>query len=177
MNRSGGTFGEASADWDGRFMRLACEIAEWSKDRSRKVGCVIVGQKNEVRSVGYNGFPRGVDDSKAYRHERPMKYKWTEHAERNAIYNAARIGVSLDGCRMYLPWYPCMDCARAIVQSGISELICAPPDSNDPQWAQDFGEVPFLLEEAGVIVRRWAEHQRCESAELDVVKPLKVIQT
>src|SRR3954465_12147778 len=84
------------ADWDGRFMRMAGEIAGWSKDLSRKVGCVIVGPKNEIRAAGYNGFPRNTNDTRAYRHERPMKYKWTEHAERNAIYNAARVGIPLE---------------------------------------------------------------------------------
>jgi dCMP deaminase len=161
------TAGAAPADWDSRFMRLSREIANWSKDHSRKVGCVIVGPKNEIRSVGYNGFPRGVDDTKRYRHERPMKYKWTEHAERNAIYNAARIGASLEGCRMYLPWYPCMDCARAIVQSGINELICIRPDPEDPQWAQDFREVPFLLKEGSVTVRYWTDADAADAKSLD----------
>jgi len=146
---------KARADWDARFMQIAREIAGWSKDRSRKVGCVIAGPRNEIRSMGYNGFPRGVNDNEAYRHERPMKYKWTEHAERNAIYNAARVGIPLEGCRMYLPWYPCMDCARAIAQTGISELICVEPDLTDPQWGEDFAEVPLVLQESGVAVRFW----------------------
>jgi hypothetical protein len=84
---------------------------------STRVGCVIVGTHKEIRAIGYNGFPRGVDDDRDARHERPVKYKWTEHAERNAIYSSARAGISIDGCTMYLPWFPCMDCARAIVQS------------------------------------------------------------
>lgn len=139
-----------AADWDARFMGLAQHIGEWSKDGGRKVGCVIVGPRNEIRSTGYNGFPRGVNDYPDERHERPAKYRWTEHAERNAIYNAARVGIPLGGCRMYLPWFPCMDCARGIVQSGIAELICVRPDLSDPQWGDDFVEVPKLLEEGGV---------------------------
>ncbi len=145
-------------------MELALHIATWSKDRSRQVGCVIVGPDNEIRAVGYNGFPRGVDDLHEPRHARPAKYKWTEHAERNAIYNAARIGTPLQGCRMYLPWFPCMDCARAIAQSGIVELICIKPNLSDPQWGEDFAEVPTLLEEARVTVRWWvASHERLHS--------------
>ena len=143
------------ADWDSRFMNLARHIATWSKDRSRQVGCVIVGPDNEIRAYGFNGFPRGVDDDAEGRHARPAKYKWTEHAERNAIYNAARIGTPLQGCRMYLPWFPCMDCARAVVQSGIAELICERPDLSDPQWGGDFADVPLLLEEAEVRIRWW----------------------
>jgi dCMP deaminase len=150
---------ESGADWDSRFMKIAREVSSWSKDLSRKVGCVIVGPKNEIRAMGYNGFPRGVNDAEEYRHQRPMKYKWTEHAERNAIYNAARVGIPLEGCRMYLPWFPCMDCARAIVQTGIAELICIEPNLSDPQWGVDFAEVPRLLEESGVAVRYLAEAQ------------------
>ncbi len=140
------------SDWDMRFLALARHVAEWSKDRSRKVGCVIVGPDHEVRSLGYNGFPRGVNDDAAERYERPAKYSWTEHAERNAIYNAARIGVSLRGCTAYLPWYPCMDCARALVQAGIWRLVCGQePDLNDPKWGADFAEVPNLLREGGIL--------------------------
>jgi dCMP deaminase len=143
--------------WDNRWMALAKEISGWSKDRSRRVGCVVVGPNNEIRSTGFNGFPRGVDDDVESRHERPSKYRWTEHAERNAIYNAARVGIPLDGCRMYLPWFPCMDCARAVIQSGITELICVEPDLNDAVWAADFAEVPQLLMEGGVRVRWWKD--------------------
>src|SRR2546421_12647437 len=72
------------ADWDGRFMELARHVGTWSKDRSRQVGCVVVGPDNSVRAIGFNGFPRGLDDENEHRHQRPAKYLWTEHAERNA---------------------------------------------------------------------------------------------
>lgn len=134
-------------------MQLAIHVGQWSKDRSTKVGCVIVGPANEVRSIGYNGFPANVDDEDPSRHERPAKYAWTEHAERNAIYNAARIGVSVAGCRMYLPWFPCMDCARAIIQSGIKELIAFEPNVEDIRWGQDFRLAITVLNEGGVTVR------------------------
>src|SRR5437660_184888 len=120
------------ADWDQRFMELAGFVAGWSKDRSRQVGCVIVAPDNSLRSIGFNGFPRGLNDDHDHRHERPAKYFWTEHAERNAIYAAARNGIPLAGCRMYLPWFPCVDCARAIVQAGIAELVSLAPDFSDP---------------------------------------------
>jgi dCMP deaminase len=71
-----------------------------------------VGAHNEIRAIGDNGFPRGADDDLEARHARPAKHKWTEHAERNAIFAAARAGIPIDGCTMYLPWFPCMDCAR-----------------------------------------------------------------
>jgi dCMP deaminase len=141
------------ANWDARFMELARHIGQWSKDTSRRVGCVIVGPDNEIRATGFNGFPRGVDDTKAGRHDRPTKYLWTEHAERNAIYNAVRSGASLIGCRMYVPWFPCMDCARAIVQVGIKEIVAMPPDLNDPQWGLDFAAAIELFEETNIKVR------------------------
>jgi dCMP deaminase len=154
----------AKTNWDRRFMELARHIATWSKDRSTKVGVVIVGLDNDVRATGYNGFPRGIDDDVEDRHDRPHKYRWTEHAERNAIYNAARAGVPLAGCRMYLPWFPCMDCARAIVQSGIDELVALEPDVTHATWGEDFLYALELLTEAGVKVRWFAEEENVAPA-------------
>ena len=143
-----------SRSWDLCFLALAEHVATWSKDESRKVGCVIVGPDKDVRAIGFNGFPRGVDDDVPARRAGPDKYLWTEHAERNAIYNAARVGISLKGCTAYLPWFPCMDCARAIVQSGITTLVCGQsPDLTDPKWGADFASVPVLLLEGGVELR------------------------
>ncbi|MFM0504299.1 dCMP deaminase family protein [Paraburkholderia caffeinilytica] len=138
---------------DGKFMRLALEVAQLSNDRSRKVGCVIVGPDNEIRSTGYNSFPVGIIDSIEKRHERPAKYMWTEHAERNAIYNAAKHGVSINGCKMYLPWFPCIDCSRAIIQAGIVELIAIEPDVRDDRWGSDFSVSLEMLREAGIRLR------------------------
>lgn len=142
-----------ATNWDERFMGLARQVASWSKDRSRKVGCVIVGPAREVRALGYNGFPRGVNDDIESRHQRPAKYRWTEHAERNAIYNAARSGVAVEGCTIFLPWFPCMDCARAIVQAGLVAVVAIEPDWKDPKFGEDFVDVPRLFREAGVDLR------------------------
>ena len=103
-----------TAKWDRYFMGLAVQAATLSKDESTKLGCVIVGPDREIRATGYNSFPRGVNDDRPERQGRPLKYKWFEHAERNAIYNAARVGVSLKGCVLYCAWPPCTDCARGI---------------------------------------------------------------
>lgn len=141
------------ANWDARWLQVADHIATWSKDRSTQVGCVIVGNANQVLSMGYNGFPRGVNDDIEERHDRPDKYLWTEHAERNAIYNAARTGTALAGSTMYLPWYPCADCARAIIQSGISTLVAtAPVLGANPQWDHDFEVSKEMLLEGKVVV-------------------------
>ena len=111
------------SDWDRRWLDLCDLVAGWSKDRSSKFGCVVVNDRQSVLSLGWNGFPRGIDDEVEGRHERPTKYLWTEHAERNAIYNAAGMGVVLAGATAYVDGIPCPDCARAIIQSGIRRVV------------------------------------------------------
>jgi len=114
-----------NSNWHKYFIDMAKLVASKSKDRSTKVGAVVVGPDNEIRSTGFNGFPREVDDDIDSRHERPAKYQYTEHAERNALYNALRFGTSLKGCTLYLNFIPvpCFDCARGVIQSGISKVI------------------------------------------------------
>jgi dCMP deaminase len=135
-------------EWDRRFLAIAAETASWSKDRARKVGAVIVGPNKEIRSTGYNGFPRGIDDDVDERHERPLKYEWVEHSERNAVYNAARCGIPTEGCTMYTLWFPCTDCARAILQSGITKLVTSKPELDHPRWGEKFKIVVQMFEEA-----------------------------
>ncbi|WP_453958934.1 deoxycytidylate deaminase [Amorphus suaedae] len=138
--------------WDRRFLELCRIFGTWSKDRSAGTGCVIVGPDRLLRASGYNGFVRGVDDDISARHERPAKYSWTEHAERNAIYNAAKLGISLDGCTVYVNWFPCVDCARAIVQSGAIRLVGLQPDHSDQRWGAEFVFASAMLQESGVDV-------------------------
>ena len=83
-----------SAKWDIRFLKLATHISEWSKDPSTKVGCVVVGPDREIRSTGFNGFPRGIQDSDERLTNRDLKYPLICHAEENAIMHAARIGLA-----------------------------------------------------------------------------------
>ena len=112
-------------NWDEYFRNIVHQVKLKSKDKYTQIGAVIVGPDNEIVSTGYNSFPRGINDDINERQERPEKYYWFEHAERNAIYNAARIGVSTRDCRMYLTCgTPCSDCARGIINSGIRRIIC-----------------------------------------------------
>jgi dCMP deaminase len=143
------------SDWDQKFMSLAQHIGTWSKDRGRKIGAVIVGPDNEIRATGFNGIPRGVRDDVEERHDRETKekYIWGAHAERNSIYNAARIGVALKGCRIYSTLFPCIDCVIAIIQSGIVELITTPPALDDPQWGEGWKRGLIMLQEATITVR------------------------
>ena len=140
------------ANWDKRFLELALHISKWSKDTSTKVGAVIANDEHRALSIGYKGFPSGVNDSVEWRYERPQKYKYTEHAERNAVYSAARNGININGATIYLHWYPCVDCARAIIQAGIKTLIGRKPDWDDKTWGADFKIAKELFEESGVKV-------------------------
>jgi len=119
------------------------------------VGAVVVDPDRAVRSTGFNGFPRGVDDNVESRHSRETgaKYIWSSHAERNAIYYAARIGVPLQGCTMYVPWFPCTECAKGIIQSGIVEVVAYEPSTDDDKWSSEFLIVKEMFKEAGVVVR------------------------
>lgn len=144
-------------NWDQYFLSLLPLIAQRSKDPNTKVGCVIVGPDNAIRSTGYNSFPRGINDNVPERKERPEKYYWIEHADRNAIFAAAKIGTPLDGCTMYLTGLPCMDCARAIIQVGICKVKY--DAANQEKWAKttpkyvpDFERVETLLNEASVLL-------------------------
>ena len=112
-------------NWDEYFMGVALLSAERSKDPGTQVGAVIVNSENRIVSVGYNGMPRGCEDD-VYPWEREggmldTKYAFVCHAELNAILNSA-FG-DLRGCRVYVTLFPCNECAKAIIQSGIKEVI------------------------------------------------------
>ena len=142
-----------SAKWDARFLDLATHIAGWSKDPSTKVGCVVVGQDREIRSTGFNGFPRSIDDNPERLADRAQKYPLICHAEENAIMHAARIGLSLNDCKAYVTWPPCTRCARSLIQAGVTEVIfpatCEVPD----RWADDFEMSIGMMTEAGLNIR------------------------
>ena len=112
-------------NWKEYFRGIAHQVKLKSKDRYTQIGAVVVGSDNQIVSTGYNSFPRGINDIIDARQERPEKYYWFEHAERNSLYNAALIGVSTKGCTMYLTCgIPCSDCARGIINSGIKKIVC-----------------------------------------------------
>lgn len=111
-------------NWDDYFRAIAHVVKLKSKDINTQIGSVIVRPDHSIMSTGYNSFPRGINDDCEERQDQPEKYYWLEHAERNGIFNAARIGVSTDGCTMYLSCgTPCADCARAIIQAGIVRIV------------------------------------------------------
>ena len=134
-------------------MRLALHIAQWSKDPSTQVGCVVVGPDREIRSTGFNGFPRGIDDSLERLNDREQKYPLVCHAEENAIMHAARVGVSLKGCTAFVTWPPCTRCARSLIQAGIFDIAYPAGLEIPDRWRADFDISSRMLGEAGVRVR------------------------
>jgi dCMP deaminase len=147
-------------DWDEYFMSMVFLVAMKSKDQNTKGGAIIVGPDNEIRSTGYNSFPRGLNDNIPERQERPEKYYWFAHAEENAILNAARIGVSVKNCKMYTHGMPCMNCARMIVQSGINEIIISKKwcEDNYGVWEDHAKRTKILFQECGVNIRFYDGH-------------------
>jgi len=142
-----------SEKWDARFLELAKHISDWSKDPSTKVGCVVVGEDREIRSTGFNGFPRGIEDNIERLEDREQKYPLICHAEENAIMHAARIGVSLKGSTAYVTWPPCSRCARSLIQAGIKEVVYSSKEEIPERWVEDFNISTNMLREAGVNVR------------------------
>lgn len=149
--------------WDQHWLGMVYKVAERSHDPRTHVGAVIVSQDNVVKMTGYNGLVSGLDP-----HEHPEllvapeKYFWCEHGERNAIYLAARKGVSLEGCKLYVNFIPCIECARGIRQSGIVEVIyhqqCqdayvgATPTNT---YTEAFKKTKWLFEQTGIIFRAY----------------------
>ena len=134
---------------DRRFLALAEHVAQWSKDPSTKTGAVIVDPNNRVVSLGYNGFPRGVNDLPERLSNRELKYKIIVHCERNALLFARE---SVRGYRLYTwPFMSCVPCASMVIQTGIIEVIA--PVSDNPRWIEDFKLAQTLFNEAGVKVK------------------------
>jgi dCMP deaminase len=135
-----------------KYMDIAWAVSRLSKDESTQVGALIVGPTKEIRSVGYNGAPRGSSADEDDRgRDRPEKYFWFSHGELNAITNAARVGIPLDGSSLVVTHPPCMDCARAIVQAGIKRVITNPvtPEFR-ARWEAHILRSRRLFEECGV---------------------------
>jgi len=137
-----------SSTTDG-LMDAAILAARGSPNRVRRVGAVLVSADGQARLSACNTFPRGVQDTE-FRHQGNGRLVWMEHAERNAIFAAARAGLSTEGATLAATFFPCLDCARAIVQAGIRHLHTLPPALDDPVWGASFIPSRTILEEGGV---------------------------
>lgn len=137
---------------DNRFMELAKTISTWSKDPSRKVGAVAIGDKGNVLAQGYNGFPRGVNDTDFRLNTRDLKLQLIVHAEMNVIYNATYNGVSLDGATLFVHGLPCCsDCAKGIIQVGIKRVVMPSP-TVDSKWQKSWELSEMMFNEANIEV-------------------------
>ena len=136
--------------WDKRFLGIAYEISTWSKDPSRKIGAIAVRDR-KILATGYNGFPKGIEDTEERYNDRETKYQYVVHAEMNCIYNAAENGISLRDSTLYIYGLPvCGDCALGIIQAGVSRVVAVSEGTPD-RWVEAIGKTNEIFKEAGVI--------------------------
>lgn len=145
------TLNTGLTEWGNRYLSLAKEVSTWSKDPSRKIGAVAVGEKGQILAQGYNGFPRGILDSADRYNDRATKYKFVVHAEMNVIYNATFNGVSLDGARLFVYGLPvCSECAKGIIQVGIQAVTIFTEQEVPPIWNESWIATQEMFKEANV---------------------------
>lgn len=140
--------------WYKRYLRLAAEVATWSKDPNTQVGAVVVGSKGQILSQGYNGFPRGINDTAKRLNDRDTKLSLVVHAEMNAIFNATYSGVSLDGSTIFIHGLPaCSECAKGIIQVGIKKVVVSKQCIEArPHWNDSWNKSKAMFAEAGVAI-------------------------
>ena len=139
-----------SSNWDTRYLALAWHFGTWSKDPSRQIGAVAIGPKGEIIAQGYNGFPRGIEDTDERYEVREEKYKYVVHAEMNCIYNAASNGVSLKDSTVYVHGLlACSECAKGLIQVGVKRVMAFSKDTPE-RWIESNKLTEELFEEAGI---------------------------
>ena len=126
-------------------MDVARQLASWSKDPKRKVGCVIIDDDKNQLSGGFNGFPRGISDDERLLNK-PVKLQMIVHAEANAVAAAARNGHSLKGSTAYVTSRPCCQCAALLIQAGVKRVVCL-NEGKDEDIAE---RAQNMMTEAGV---------------------------
>jgi dCMP deaminase len=137
-----------------KYFKLAEYQANlFSKDPSTKVGAIFLApQSLQILSLGYNGFPRNIDETAPERWERPQKLYYISHAESNCVANACRHGTPLENSIAVVTMFPCAACAKLMIQSGISTLVTKEPNLECPRWGQEFKYSLEMLTEAGVVL-------------------------
>lgn len=147
-------------DWDTLFMTEAYTAARKSKDRSTQVGAAAVSPSRIVRIKGWNGPPRGWNDEDPRNHVRPTKAMLTPHAEHNLICNAAKEGVSTQGCTVYINFHPCSLCACMLVNAGIVGVVAHKEfpgnDGRSETYAEEQKLAREIFSECGVTFRWWS---------------------
>lgn len=140
--------------WDKHFLHLAQVHSELSKDPSTKVGAIIVNGDRQILSSGFNGFPRGIEDTEERLNNRDTKLKLVVHAEQNAICAAAWNGTRLLNGKMYITHAPCSRCSLEIIQSGVYTVKHPPISWMPERWQEDMYFAQRLLREAGIIIEQ-----------------------
>jgi dCMP deaminase len=154
--------------WDRRFLDLAQQVANWSKDPSTKVGAVLVRPNGTVASLGFNGFARGVRDHEARYADRKIKYEMVVHAELNALLNARE---SVEGYTIYVtPLPPCAQCAAALIQEGIGGIVIEQKKDLPEIWREKFAISETMFKEAGISVHLMP-YIKAEVGDLPIVTP------
>ncbi len=128
--------------WDMRYFSLALEIATWSKDPSKQVGAICVSPSKRNIVYGYNGFPRGIEDSEELLNNKKLKNQLMVHAEANCIVNSQTV---LRDWTMHITKAPCIDCVKLMINSGIKRVLCPNPGGS---WVEDQLMAISLLKEA-----------------------------
>ena len=138
------------ANWNQRFLRMAREVSTWSKDPSTQVGAVLVDPLRRIVGLGYNGFPRGIEDDEQRLLEWEIKYEIVVHAEINAIHNATN--TDLNSCLLYnYPLPPCSRCLSQMIQVGIKYVVSTPPPKDaNIRWKDNFKLAQSLMAEVGI---------------------------
>ena len=122
--------------WDIRFVRIAREVASWSKDPQTQV-CSIEVRNRKIIATGYNGFPKTINDDLDRLKDRETKLKFTVHAEKNMIYNAVEHGVKLEGSTVYIWGLPtCEECWKGLVQVGVSRVVMPDIELEGGKWKE-----------------------------------------
>lgn len=140
-------------DWDAYLMGFAQHAAKKSKD-STQVGAVLVGPNREVLLTSFNGPPMGVRDLPERRDTRPEKYLWVSHAEANLIAFAARRGIAVEGCSVYVTHMCCSSCAKALIQAGVRRVIAHMGTTSMP--TREFEVAETMFRESGVDLLYWS---------------------
>jgi dCMP deaminase len=143
----------------GAKMGMALRASSLSPNRVRRVGAILVA-RDGTEIAACNTFPAGVRDLEE-RHQGDGRFVWMEHAERHAIFEAARRGVATAGAHLTTTFFPCIDCARAIVDAGVARLDAPAPDFDDPVWGGSFERSQTILREGGVEIRIVEAVARC----------------
>lgn len=145
--------------WNTRWFQMVDLVSSWSYDPSTKVGAVIIPKNSDLPITGWNGFPRGVKDFPERYQDRETKYKLVSHAEANAILNAARHGVNLQGATIYISHPPCNECAKLIIQSGIKRVIYRPLSEDFKRWKESVQWSQLMFNESEVSYYEYEEEK------------------